>query len=162
MAAADLGGRAKPKVLLTGKPLGGQASTGPGKIDVGHRHGRESGLTVDDIVRDPAHDYVAAIGGDTHNYQRYPVRVGERTIQYIVSGGGGALPGATHTIPRSGRPRSTSARRRRTSASLSEDFRCYPLRGDSLACLPPDGTVPVQAARLSCSSRPRRPCFLST
>jgi hypothetical protein len=45
-----------------------------------------------------------------------------RTIQYVVSGGGGAFMHATHTIPRIG------------IADVTEkDFRCYPLRGDSLA-----------------------------
>lgn len=73
-------------------------------------------------MRDPAHHYVAAIGGDIHNYQRYPVRVDGRTIQYVVAGGGGAFMHATHTIP----PVSV--------AQVGEDdFRCYPLRGDSLA-----------------------------
>lgn len=82
----------------------------------------EGGGTVDDIVRDPAHHYVAAIGGDIHNYQRYPVRVGDRTVQYVVAGGGGAFMHATHTIPRV------------SVAGVTEaDFRCYPLRGDSLA-----------------------------
>jgi Calcineurin-like phosphoesterase len=64
----------KPKVLLTGKPIyvNGRHQACP--ID-GGRQG-----TVDDIIRDPAHRYVAAIGGDVHNYQRYPVQVGSRTI----------------------------------------------------------------------------------
>ncbi len=33
--------------------------------------------TVDDIVREPAHGYLAAIGGDVHNYQRYSVLVND-------------------------------------------------------------------------------------
>ncbi|NED53955.1 metallophosphoesterase, partial [Micromonospora aurantiaca] len=82
-------GGPKPKLLVTGKPL---------YVDDDHRPGPiEGGGTVDEIVRDPAHHYVAAIGGDIHNYQRYPVRTGDgRTIQYIVSGGGGAFMHATH------------------------------------------------------------------
>ena len=49
-----------------------------------------SAETLDDIVRDPRSNYVAAIGGDRHNYQRYPVRLPDgRTLQYIVKGGGG-------------------------------------------------------------------------
>jgi hypothetical protein len=105
----------KPKVLLTGKPLVVNNKRAPGVVA-----GR--GFTVDDVVRDPANNYVAAIGGDIHNYQRYPVRVGDRTIQYVVSGGGGAFMHATHTIPRV------------DVEGVSEDeFRCYPLRGDSLA-----------------------------
>lgn len=105
----------KPKILLTGKPLYVNNTCNPGRI-------ADRDFTVDDLVRDPGNNYVAAIGGDIHNYQRYPVRVGERTIQYIVSGGGGAFMHATHTIPMVG------------AGGVSEDdFRCYPLRGDSLA-----------------------------
>jgi hypothetical protein len=78
---------------------------------------------VDDIVRDPGAHYVAAIGGDIHNYQRYPVRLPDgRRIQYVVSGGGGAFMHATHQIPLVDLP-----------GVGEEDFRCYPLRSDSLA-----------------------------
>ncbi|GAA4823516.1 metallophosphoesterase family protein [Streptomyces ziwulingensis] len=104
----------RPKILVTGSPLYVDGEHHPCPI--------EGGGTVDEIVRDPEHHYVAAIGGDIHNYQRYPVRVGERTIQYVVAGGGGAFMHATHTIPRV------------NVGGVSErDFRCYPLRGDSLA-----------------------------
>ncbi|GAA1549872.1 metallophosphoesterase [Actinomadura kijaniata] len=102
----------KPKLLITGKPLRVDDRVRPCPI--------EGGGTVDEIVADPAHHYVAAIGGDIHNYQRYPVRVGDRVIQYVVAGGGGAFMHATHTIPR--------------TRLVDEDaFRCYPLRGDSLS-----------------------------
>jgi Calcineurin-like phosphoesterase len=105
----------KPKILITGKPLIVNNKRDPGLIA-----GRD--FTVDDVVRDPANNYVAAIGGDIHNYQRYPVRVGDRTIQYVVSGGGGAFMHATHTIPTVD-----------VEGVAEDDFRCYPLRGDSLA-----------------------------
>ncbi|MEU1405403.1 metallophosphoesterase [Streptomyces sp. NPDC005728] len=101
------------KILITGSPLYVDGEHHPCAI--------EGGGTVDDIVRDPEHHYVAAIGGDIHNYQRYPVDVDGRTIQYVVAGGG-AFMHATHTIPRV------------SVANVTErDFRCYPLRGDSLA-----------------------------
>ncbi|MPY36061.1 metallophosphoesterase [Streptomyces adustus] len=104
----------RPKILVTGSPLYVDGEHHPCPV--------EGGGTVDDVVRDPAHHYVAAIGGDIHNYQRYPVDVDGRTVQYVVSGGGGAFMHATHTIPRVG------------VADVDEhDFRCYPLRGDSLA-----------------------------
>jgi hypothetical protein len=107
----------KPKILLTGKPI---------YVDNLHHYdegGIEDGATrVDDIVRAAEHNFVAAIGGDIHNYQRYPVRVGNRTIQYIVSGGGGAYMSATHRIPRVD-----------IGGVVEDDFRCYPLRGDSLS-----------------------------
>ncbi|MGP4023347.1 metallophosphoesterase family protein [Actinomadura sp. 3N407] len=103
----------KPKLLVTGKPLYVDGEHRPGKI--------QGGGTVDEVVRDPAHNYVAAIGGDIHNYQRYPLAAGDgRTIQYVVAGGGGAFMHATHTIPR-------------TRVVEEDVFRCYPLRGDSLS-----------------------------
>ncbi|HZB30257.1 MAG TPA: metallophosphoesterase family protein [Streptosporangiaceae bacterium] len=96
----------KPKLLITGKPL----------IVDNQRRPR----TVGSIVTDPACNYVAAIGGDIHNYQRYPVTLDDgRTIQYIVSGGGGAFMAATHVIPK-------------VTVVDEDDFVCYPLRGDSL------------------------------
>lgn len=109
---------AKPKILLSGTPLYANAVHHPVPI-------RGMDRTVDDIVRDPDHNYVAAIGGNWHNYQRYPVQVdGGPTVQYIVSGGGGAFMHDTHRIPRVDLP------------GVSEgDFRCYPLRGDSLSIL---------------------------
>ncbi|PKW05796.1 Calcineurin-like phosphoesterase [Streptomyces sp. 1222.5] len=104
----------KPKVLITGSPLYVDGEHHPCAV--------EGGGFVDDIVRDPEHNYVAAIGGDIHNYQRYPVDVAGRTVQYVVAGGGGAFMHATHTIPRV------------SVAGVTErDFRCYPLRGDSLS-----------------------------
>jgi len=105
----------KPKILLTGKPLYVNNKCEPGLIA-----GRD--FTVDDVVRDPENNYVAAIGGDIHNYQRYPAPVDGRTIQYVVSGGGGAFMHATHTIPKVD-----------VNGVSEDDFKCYPLRGDSLA-----------------------------
>lgn len=105
----------RPKILVTGSPLYVDGEHHPCPI--------EGGGTVDDIVRDPGHHYVAAIGGDIHNYQRYPVRLADgRTLQYVVAGGGGAFMHATHTIPRVD-----------VAGVTERDFRCYPLRGDSLA-----------------------------
>ncbi|MBO3748187.1 metallophosphoesterase [Streptosporangiaceae bacterium NEAU-GS5] len=100
----------RPKILVTGKPIYVRNDYKPCEI--------EGGGTVDEIVRSTG--YIAAIGGDVHNYQRFPVKVGDRTIQYIVSGGGGAFMHATHTTPR--------------VTLVDEDaYRCYPLRGDSLS-----------------------------
>jgi hypothetical protein len=104
----------KPKILVTGSPLYVDNEYHPCAI--------EGGGTVDEIVSDPRCNYVAAIGGDIHNYQRYPVQVGDRTIQYIVAGGGGAFMHATHTVPKV-----------EVAGVTEQDFRCYPLRSDSLA-----------------------------
>lgn len=105
----------KPKLLITGKPIYVDGEYHPGVI--------EGGGTVDEIVRDPEYCYVAAIGGDIHNYQRYPVRLPDgRKIEYIVSGGGGAYMSVTHGIPYVNLP-----------GVDEKDFRCYPRRGDSLS-----------------------------
>jgi 3',5'-cyclic AMP phosphodiesterase CpdA len=106
----------RPKILLTGKPL---------YVDGEHHPGRVTNRpeTVDSVVIDPRANYVMAIGGDIHNYQRYPVPVvGGRTIQYVVSGGGGAYMHATHRIPLVN-----------VNGVDESAFRCYPLRRDSLA-----------------------------
>ena len=106
----------KPKILLTGKPL---------YVDGEHHpYPMEGGGTVDEVVRDPEHGYVAAIGGDIHNYQRYSVEVSgrETPFHYIVSGGGGAYMSATHRIPKVDLP-----------GVGEDDFVCYPRRGDSLS-----------------------------
>ncbi|MFC4947102.1 metallophosphoesterase family protein [Pseudonocardia sp. GCM10023141] len=109
----------QPKILLTGKPLFTYAAVQRSRIE-----GPED-LDVNQIVSDPAHNYIAAIGGDDHNYQRYPVRQPDgRTILYLVAGGSGAYLSATHQIPNVDRL---------APAVHEEDFRCYPLRGDSLA-----------------------------
>jgi hypothetical protein len=110
----------KPKILLTGKPIYVDGEHNPGDVE-----GSET-AKVDDVVCDPANNYIAAVGGDIHNYQRYPVHVGGRTLQYMVSGGGGAYTHTTHTIP--------NIDTTEISDVTSEaEFRCYPLRGDSLS-----------------------------
>jgi hypothetical protein len=105
----------RAKILLTGKPLYVDGEYHPGSI--------EGGGTVDEIVRDPNSGYIAAIGGDIHNYQRYPTQLEDgRTLQYLVAGGGGAFMHPTHEIPRVRLP------------GVDENaFVCYPRRGDSLA-----------------------------
>jgi hypothetical protein len=106
----------RPKILLTGKPIYVDNEHHPGGV-LGRRE------TVDDVIADPRANYVMAIGGDVHNYQRYPVRVASgRLIQYIVSGGGGAYMHATHRIPLVN-----------VNGVDESMFRCYPLRRDSLA-----------------------------
>jgi hypothetical protein len=114
----------KPKLLLTGKPIYVDGEYHPGAI--------EGGGTVDEIVREPKHRYVAAIGGDIHNYQRYRVKIRGHPapIYYIVSGGGGAYMSATHKIRKVSLPGIDEEDRDEEGKS---SFVCYPRRGDSLS-----------------------------
>jgi hypothetical protein len=138
----------KAKLLITGKPIYVNNRYHPGRIIWDDE---ESDLllppaqaTVDDIVRDPDRNFVAAIGGDTHSYQRYSVRVrpgcrggdlaSERTIEYIVAGGGGAYLSATHTFGRVNMAYGiTKDLPPEVQPVGEENFHCYPLRGDSVA-----------------------------
>jgi hypothetical protein len=107
----------KPKILLTGKPLVVDAGKKDLEID--------GGGGVREIIDKAEHRYIAVIGGDIHNYQRYPIAVpGGQTIQHIVSGAAGAYTKATHKIPKV---------KFEEVGCTEEEFRCYPRRGDSLA-----------------------------
>jgi hypothetical protein len=111
----------KPKILLTGKPLYVDGEHHPGSIE-------GSTKTVDQIVKASGNNYIAAIGGDIHNYQRYPVTVDDgRTLMYVVSGGGGAFMHETHSIENLDRAKEPL---RGTSEGK---LRLYPRRGDCLA-----------------------------
>lgn len=120
----------RPNILLTGKPLVSYAEVRPCPIDPAievttPRGARIRCTDVNEIVTHPEAGFVAAIGGDDHNYQRYPMRLRDgRTLMYLVAGGSGAYLSATHPIPNADRL---------APACTEEDFRCYPLRGDSLA-----------------------------
>ena len=112
----------RPKILVTSKPIYGDGHYTPGAI--------EGGGTVDEVVRDPAANYVAVVSGEIHNYQRHPVAVeGGRTIQYVVCGAGGAFTQGTHTIDRIAITNPNPA----LPGIDEEDVRLYPLRGDSLS-----------------------------
>lgn len=107
----------RPKILLAARPVFAGARL--------HRIPIDGGGDLNEIVTEPAYGYVAAIGGGEHNYQRYPVRLRDgRTVQYVVAGAAGAPLSATHRIPDVDRL---------APAVFEDDFRCYPLRGDSLA-----------------------------
>ncbi|HEX8073963.1 MAG TPA: metallophosphoesterase [Thermoleophilaceae bacterium] len=131
------------KILLTGKPLLVDGDHRPCAIAWSEDRPPAGRPTVDDIVRDPEHEYVAAIGGNIHNYQRYSVPFppsrrfpNGRDFEYIVSGGGGAYLSATHRIPYVDvtLPGSASGTTGAHCPRVTEsDFYCYPLRGDSLA-----------------------------
>jgi hypothetical protein len=140
----------KPKLLITGKPVYVNNEYHPGPIVWNEPGPRAYALTdppyrtVDDVVRDPERNFVAVIGGDTHSYQHYTVRYrpgchggdakAERTIEYVVSGGGGAYMSATHTFGtidiRHGHTKDVP---KEVQAVTEQDYCSYPLRGDSVA-----------------------------
>jgi hypothetical protein len=111
----------KPKLLISGKPayVGGQKS--PRRIlRPGGGVGRSG--TLWSVLTDPANNYLAMISGDTHHYERHAVRLADgRTLQCVISGGGGAFMTSTHQTPRVARPEVDE-----------NDWVVYPTRGDSL------------------------------
>ena len=108
----------RPKLLLTGKPLFANGRFHPRPLD--------GDGSVWDLVTHPRHRYVAVISADTHNYQRYLVTLDDgRRMPFIVGGGGGAFMHPSHTIP--------NIDLARLPGVVEDTFRCYPLRGDSLA-----------------------------
>jgi hypothetical protein len=121
----------KPKVLLTGKPLYVNNKAKQCAIEWGAA--AERGFeTVNQVVEHEGFDYVAAIGGDIHNYQRYSIPTGDtrERIEYVVSGGAGAFMSATHAIGQATELRKPDG----TSAGITEDdTTLFPLRSDSLA-----------------------------
>jgi hypothetical protein len=104
----------KPKLLILGKPIycDGRYRTGLARVDEVVKRG----------------GYVLVIAGDTHNFQRYRIPVGERVVWHVVAGGGGAYTNRTHRIP--------LARNMRLPVPLArepDDFDCYPTRDQSRA-----------------------------
>ena len=146
-----------PKVLLTGKPLWVDGEYKPTTIEWEPGdvipHGYD---TVDDVVLDPANNYVAAIGGDTHNYQRYTVTVDDgphapgaparRRIEYVVSGGAGAYMSATHRIPKiNHQTRDDAIARARRRRKVSDDGHY-----GAVEYAPPEKVLPVGESQFRC------------
>lgn len=145
----SVSGDPRPKIMLLGNPL---------VVDGAHRpcpiqwiHSATAGYTdVASIVREPEFFYIAVVGGDVHNYQRYPARrtiptePARRDVQFIVAGGGGAFLSPTHRIPR------VSLNVEGFAPIEEESFRCFPLRGDSLARFSQMLGVRLTATFLAC------------
>ena len=142
------------KLLITGKPIYVDGEYHPGEIDWGpegdddieERRAR-SGPWTTSCARS-ATTTCAAIGGDVHNYQRYPVEVIDetkppcdedaedpptRTIEYVVSGAAGAYLSATHRFGKVDLKPEFDGQPIPVKPVTEENFWCYPLRGDSLA-----------------------------
>lgn len=115
----------RPKLLLTGKPV-----VVDGEVHGCELRGQPEGFaTVLDVVHHAPFHYLGTVGGDIHNYQRYPVRLPDgRQVQHVVSGGGGAFMHATHLI---GNIDESDAHR--DLGVTEQEFKCYPWRRDSLA-----------------------------
>ena len=101
-----------PKILFSGKPLVVNGLRAPcafqtsiGDPLVVRGADGNAYVSVDSVVRRQENGFVAALGGDIHNYQRYMVGItnpgrDERIVPYVVSGGGGAFIGQTASLPR--------------------------------------------------------------
>jgi hypothetical protein len=103
-----------PKILFSGSPLivNGEGKPCHFRADLTGRCGVTGGVsqvayaTVDDVVRRQQNGFVAAMGGDVHNYQRYiahlPASESEpqRDLPYVVCGGGGVFIGQTWWLDR--------------------------------------------------------------
>lgn len=110
----------KPKVLVSGSPIYSGDGVSPRRILGADGHGAVGSLL--EVLREPANNFVAAIAGDVHHYERHAVKLGDgRTLQFVITGGGGAFMTSTHQIGRVEMP------------GVDEDsWVCFPTRGDSL------------------------------
>jgi hypothetical protein len=112
----------KPKLLISGKPIFSGANMSPRRILATDGGDGEDGSLLWSVLRDPSNNYVAMISGDVHHYERHSVRLpGGRSIECVISGGGGAFMSSSHQIPRVDRP------------DVDEStWVVYPTRADSL------------------------------
>lgn len=112
----------KPKLLISGKPIYSGETFSPRRILA--PEGTEEGQTglLWNLLRDPANNYVGMVAGDVHHYERHEVKLPDgRTMQCVISGGGGAFTTSTHQIPRV------------SVGDVGErDWIVYPTRADSM------------------------------
>jgi calcineurin-like phosphoesterase family protein len=100
----------KPKILFSGKPLIVNGRLAPCPFSDGEENLGLAGSdafvyrTVDDVVRRQQSGFVAVLGGDVHNYQRYLAHIRShadtRQLPYVVCGGGGVFVSQTAWLPR--------------------------------------------------------------
>lgn len=110
----------KPKLLISGSPIYSGDGVSPRRILGRDGHGAVGSLLG--VLRNPANNFVAALAGDVHHYERHAVRVDDgRTLNFVITGGGGAFMTSTHQIGRVDLP------------GVDESgWVSYPTRGDSL------------------------------
>jgi Calcineurin-like phosphoesterase len=134
----------KSKIMLVGRPLLDKKHHKPGPFpQVGgvppvDATDGTAFASIDDVARHKPYGYIAAIGGDTHNYQRYDVTLrdkdgSERPFHYVVSGGGGAYMSATHIIDGANELHFDEDQNAARSAIRLERFESYPSAVDSLS-----------------------------
>lgn len=90
----------EPKILVTGKPLLVNGRREEGWVGRRPKHrDQDTAPSVWKVVQDPAHRYLATVGGDVHNFQRYRPKQEDEAgpVLHLVSGGGGAFVHGTHS-----------------------------------------------------------------
>jgi len=106
----------QPKILVLGKPI---------YVNGEHNDRLDN---VNDILNKA--NYRLVIAGDTHNFQKYRVKVKtnghDRFVWHLVNGGGGAYLVRTHTIPSANEMKLLGQ-----AWSEPDDFECYPTRDQS-------------------------------
>ena len=134
----------KSKLMIVGRPLLDKKHHRPGpfpKVDGVPPVDATDGTrfaSIDDVARHKPYGYIAAIGGDTHNYQRYDVTLrdadgSERPFHYVVSGGGGAYMSATHIIDGGDELHFDEDQDAAKNAIHLEHFESYPSAVESLS-----------------------------
>ena len=98
--------------------------------------------TVNAIVEDPANRYIAVIGGDIHNFQRYPVRCPDGRASSTSSAARGARTRRRRTRFRRRRSTAAAATRPTSAATRAAATRWRPTRSCSTASSPLDVAIP--------------------
>lgn len=111
----------KPKILVSGKPVYSGNKMSPRRL-LGEAARERADGDLWSLVRDPQNNFLAMIAGDIHHYERHSVQLPDgRTMQCVITGGGGAFMSSTHEIERIERD------------DVDESsWTVYPTRGDSL------------------------------
>ena len=120
--------RPGPKVLVTGKPLLVNAKLQP--CWVGPKPKDGVGDSVWELVNRPEHEYLATVGGDVHNFQKYVPDAPSGPQLHLVSGGGGAFMHATH--PYANADFDSRARNNPTSSFYAVPQESFPTRNQSV------------------------------
>lgn len=112
----------KPKLLVSGKPVYAGPGKSPRRILAPEGSDAPSSGFIWQVVSEPKNNYVAMVSGDIHHYQRHSIALdGDRRIEAVITGGGGAFMTSTHQIEKVDRPEVDES-----------SWVVFPTRGDSL------------------------------